>query len=49
VQQLVINIGFDPEELPHLPVLIGDLQRQSFLFIGERLDLRVKDLDRFYV
>ena len=43
VQQLVIDIGPDPEELPHLPVLERDFQNTRARVITERLHLGVED------
>jgi hypothetical protein len=48
MEQLVIDVGFDAEELPNLSVLESNFQDVAVLLISESSYLGIEDLDGWY-
>jgi len=45
VQKFVVDLRFDAEELPYLPILESDFQDVIFCVVRERLHFRIVDLN----
>ena len=43
MEQLVVDVGLHTEQLPDLPVLERDLQREARFLVGERFHFRIED------